>query len=147
MRPDLTQTALDSYWYIIRRVREELDTGNPSSHAVSQLANALNSALNLIDLIRDTRAPTRSRSERINMDVSVTNGFEKLTSTELAVFLMLLEKTEGDAGSGLDLMPEIIQRYNAGTLAPADGPDHEEILEIEAVESDQAPDLYPPERW
>jgi len=133
---------LDSYWYIIRRIREELEQKDPSPHAVSQLAHAMNSALNSIDLIHDTRAPSRSQ-QHINIDVGMRGGFENLTYAQLTVLDMLLKKTQGEVAPAVDLMPEIVQRYSAGTLAEK-GPDCD-VLEIEAAAVDGDP--HPPEDW
>jgi hypothetical protein len=130
-RPDPYQQSIDGHREALSRAWEELDK-SPSPHAAAQLLHAVNAALNSIDLLNGTRAPTRSKRE-INIDVSLDQGFERLSGAELGALELLAAKMAGRIDENTDVLREILQRHETGTLTEVE---HYPVLELEPTEED-----------
>jgi hypothetical protein len=128
-RPDYRQRSIDVHTRTIARAEEEL-AKDPSSHAVAQLLHAKTAAQSNIDLICGNRAPSKSVSYRADLVEQLEP--DNLSAAELEALLMLLEKSLGNVEG--DVLAEIVERYQDGTLVSYEYVEDEEDGDGEVLE-------------
>ena len=122
------QKTLKARTNLLENLGKTLEKEGVSPHARAQLAHAVNSTLDSIDVLCGTRAPTNSRmtvSGRITNGVSseadrrFREGLERMSEAELWAFERFYAKAfaeDGDPDQDADIIQEILDAWREGTL-------------------------------
>jgi hypothetical protein len=122
------QKTLKARTRLLENLSQTLEKEGVSPHARAQLAHAVNSTLDSIDVLCGTRAPTNSRvavSGRVTHGVSseadrqFREGLGRMPEAELWVFDLLLKKAfagDDDPDRDINVIKEIIEAWQQGTL-------------------------------
>ena len=114
----LYQRTLHARMRLLEDLDKALQGENVSPHARSQLAHAINSTLDSIDLLAGTRAPTKSmiaakvKDASGGMEVTIRQRLGRLSDNELHFYQMLVDKLdapEAELAGYPDVVEEIIR--------------------------------------
>ena len=115
---------------LLADLEEQLKAKGVSPHARAQLAHAFNATLDSLDLLAGTRAPSKSSmAVRGRVDVrheyaALEAAIENLTYGETWAMKRLMDKAcaEPEEAQEMDVLSEIVEEYQRGTLSEAANP-------------------------
>ena len=122
------QRTLHARLKVLKDLDKTLESENVSPHARSQLAHAVNSTLDSIDLLAGTRQPSKvAVAARVSgtaggyggMEATIRDRVSRLSDNELSFFRMVLDKLdcpEAELAGYPDVVEEIIRWDKEGRL-------------------------------